>query len=431
MKSTINAATTLLVEPRAGSRNRPGDLSRRGFLDLAVAATLAGTWLGNVARAADSSPGPSIRDIRAATLDYVERMRAEGKLYGLYRYAEGISKPTLYSSTYAAMTRHLYRDLDALTDTEQQQWIDYLQSHQDDDGLFRDPVIFGEGWYKNDPLWCGRPHLSCHVVTALTCLGGVAKKPIRWLDQFLRHDNLVGWLEARNWGKQVAWAGNEVLNVGTLLQYARDFQDNERCGAAVQTIRKWMAERCDPDTGLWGVGSLNLDNPPDRSHAVQAAYHFWLLWFYDRKPIPFADKALVEVLRTQNPQGSFGWGVHNAAKPHHGSACEDIDSIDPLARLAATSKDRRGDIQRALTRAEPWLLSNRTEHGSFCFMRGREFSYGHPQLSTAAGAGAMFPTWFRTLTLAYLGKALPALTCGEFDWQFCNCPGIQFWNAGG
>jgi hypothetical protein len=39
----------------------------------------------------------------------------------------------------------------------------------------------------------------------------------------------------------------------------------------------------------------------------------------------------------------------------------------------------------------------------------------------------MFPTWFRTLTLAYLGRALPASPLGAIPWRFCNCPGIQFW----
>ena len=42
---------------------------------------------------------------------------------------------------------------------------------------------------------------------------------------------------------------------------------------------------------------------------------------------------------------------------------------------------------------------------------------------------SMFPTWFRTLTLAYLAKALPDSVVGRYDWQFCNCPGLQFWKA--
>jgi hypothetical protein len=39
----------------------------------------------------------------------------------------------------------------------------------------------------------------------------------------------------------------------------------------------------------------------------------------------------------------------------------------------------------------------------------------------------MFPTWFRTLSLAYLAQALPDSVVGRFNWRFQNSPGIQFW----
>jgi hypothetical protein len=52
-------------------------------------------------------------------------------------------------------------------------------------------VIFDQGWFKGDPLDCGRPHLTCHVVAALACLGGVAAKPIAWLGPWCDADALV------------------------------------------------------------------------------------------------------------------------------------------------------------------------------------------------------------------------------------------------
>ena len=73
------------------------------------------------------------------------------------------------------------------------------------------------------------------------------------------------------------------------------------------------------------------------------------------------------------------------------------------------------------------MLAAQATDGGFQFVRGRPFEYGHPQLAANATEGAMFPTWFRTLTLAYLGKALPASPLGRVPWRFCNCPGIQFW----
>ncbi len=365
-------------------------------------------------------------ELRAATLAFVESMRLADGPFGRYRYAAGCDEPTLYSSAYAAMTRDLYDDVGTLLAADRDAWIRYFQSHQDEDGLFRDPVIFDEGQYKGDPEWCGRRHLSCHVVTALTSLGAVAVKPMRFLEPFLAPRGLVRWLESRQWRDHPDFVGNEVLNVGTLLQYARDFQKERRAAAAVEELLRWMAaHHVNAASGLWG--GLDIAKPGQLSTAVQGAYHLWLLYFYDGKPIPHAKRAVDSCLATQNACGGFGQGVHTGSD-RESSACEDIDSIDPLARLLFREHPyRRNDIRAALARGAEVVLAAQAADGGFQFVRGRAFEYGHPQLAARATEGAMFPTWFRTLTLAYLGKALPDSPLGRVPWRFCNCPGIQFW----
>jgi len=412
-----------------GSPVAPPGLSRRDLLGRVLAGALVGARLGDSSHAGQPSGEPSLQDIRARTLRYIEQMRVEGKPYGRYRYAEGMPKPTLYSSTYAAMTRGLYGDLGSLPDAERRQWVEHLQSHQDDDGLFRDPLIYGQGWYKGDPEWCGRRHLTCHVITALTNLGAVAAKPMRWLEPFLKPEGLTAWLQSRAWGNRPDFVGNEVLNVGTILQYARDFQKDERCGPAVKLLLEWMTEHhLDAGSGLWG--NLNLKDPKGLSRAVQGAYHFWLLYFYDGVPIPHAERAIDHILRTQNAAGGFGQGVHNAAHPTNSSACEDIDSIDPLCRLLGPLDDRREQVRGALKRGLARVLVNQNPDGGFVFMRDTGFTYGHPLLAAGHNQSAMFPTWFRTLTLAYLGQVLPESVVGKLPWRFCNCPGLQFWKPG-
>jgi hypothetical protein len=372
------------------------------------------------ARATEPADGAEMQSRRAATLRYVESMRIAAGAYGRYRYSAGMTQPTLYSSTYAAMTRSLYRDLDTLTPAQRREWIEYLQSHQDDDGLFRDPLIFGEGWYKDDPEWCGRRHLTCHVTTALTCLGAVAAKPLVCLEPFYDRDRLLEWLAARDWSK-ADFVGNEVLNVGTLLQYARDFQQEPRAAPAMRAMLDWLSEHhIDPHTGLWGT--YDVSTGPGLSRGVMGAYHFWLLYFYDGVSIPHVEPAIAHVLRTQGGKDDgFGQGVHGPRS----SACEDIDSIDPLVRLLSTSR-RRDEILHALRRAERHVWGHQNEDGGFTWIRGTAFEYGHPLLAAPADGSGMFPTWFRTLSLAYLGAALPDSATGSCDWHFANSPGIQF-----
>ncbi len=394
-------------------------LSRSEFLQV-----LLGTVTG-ISSAANFQPTELLsiqfmKERRAATLKYVDSMRSINEPYGCYRYSSEVTETTLYSSTYAAMTRSLYRDLDTLTLGQRQEWIAYFQSHQDEDGLFRDPKIFGQGWYKNDPEWCGRRHLSCHVVTALTCLGAVALKPMAWLEPFYEPSHLISWLEKRDWNK-VDFVGNEVLNLGTLLQYARDFQKETRAAEAVRVLIEWLAQHhLAPESGLWGT--YDLGTGTGLSRGVMGAYHLWLLFFYDRVIVPQFESAVEQVLRTQNETDrGFGQGVHGPRS----SACEDIDSIDPLARLLSASH-RKIDIRNALLRAEDHVWAQQNEDGGFTWIRGTKFVYGHPLLSAPMDGSGMFPTWFRTLSLAYLGKALPESRTGAFDWHFANCPGIQF-----
>ena len=365
-------------------------------------------------------------NLREATLDFINSNHITSQGVGVYKYSQSVSLPTLYSSCYAAKTRSLYSDLDTLSCDEKKQWASYLNSFQDDDGLFRDPLIYNHGWYMGDPLWCGRPHLTCHVINALTCLGAVADKPMSFLDRYICPDSLVEWLKSRNWVDEIAYCGNEIMNIGTLLQYVRDFQGNDKAGNAVAVMLEWLCENhINPDNGVWGC--FDLTDPVNRSNAVMAAYHWWPLFFYDDYPVPYMDRAIDTIIDTQNPNGGFGWGIHNPEEPFISSACEDIDSIDPLARLMQKTNYRRDDIILTLEKAVDWVLKNHMPDGGFVFMLDRPFEYGHPQLNGDKNTGAMFPTWFRTLALAILGKVLPLSPVGSYPWNFIRCPGFQFW----
>ena len=349
-----------------------------------------------------------------------------GEKTGEFRYSAAMEKPTLYSSAYAAMTYSLLGMLDDFNLSEKKEWADYLNACQDPDGLYRDPVIYGEGWYKDDPLWCGRTHLTCHVLTALGCLGYKAEKPLLFIEYYKDKDKFTEWLSQRDWGKRVAYTGNEIMNIGTLLQYSRDFHGDDKAGEAVDLLLEWLSSHhINEGSGIWG--DLDISNPVMRSEAVQAAYHWWPLFFYDKYPVPYMERAIDTVLQTQNPSGGFGWGVHNPKTPYCSSACEDIDSIDPLVRFSSLIPYRRAEVQAALIRARIHVLSNQTPDGGFVFFKDGDFEYGHRQLYGSENKGAMFPTWFRTLSLALLDTYLCETDHTDSPYIFSDVPGFQFW----
>lgn len=365
--------------------------------------------------------------LRAPILSFIKNHALPDGGCGSYRYSLAVENPTLYSSAYAVKTRSLFNDISSLSAEERREWAAYFNRYQDEDGLYRDPAIFGEGWYENDPFWCGRPHLTVHIFMALTCLGGVVEKEFALAKEYADPDRVIRWMDSRDWGESISWTGNEVMNLITILQYSRDFHNDPGAGRGVQTIFEWLESHyLNKNSGLWGP----IPEPGDSmslSHAVQAAYHWWGAFLYNRKPIPYLERAIDSLLLTQNPRGGFGWGVHNPEDPYNSSACEDIDSIEPLARFMLLTEYRRTDIIASLKRALPAILTHRTNDNGFSFIGGNPFSYGHESLSAPAGIGAMFPTWFRTLTIAILETALTeAEGSSSSPWGFINCPGQHF-----
>ena len=59
-----------------------------------------------------------VNSLRTQTLRFVESMCMQGEPTGRYRYSESQRIPVLYASAYAVLTRHLYKDLYALTNGE-------------------------------------------------------------------------------------------------------------------------------------------------------------------------------------------------------------------------------------------------------------------------------------------------------------------------
>ena len=360
--------------------------------------------------------GLEIKEIREKTLNYIESMRVKDEPYGKYRYSESQKYPVLYASLYAALTRHLYRDLDTLTEKQRKEWIDYIQSFQDDDGLFKDTAVENEIAASCD--WWGWRHLTLHALMALTVLGATAMKRFKIIDPFKETDFTIRWLENRDWVIDPANTSNEVQNYFTLLHYARDFQGEGWADKILEKAYGWLNEKQDSKTGLWGV---RFDTPTNLSNGVQTGYHIWLLYFYDKRLIRNVERIIDSCLSTKNEIGGFG-------VPLNSSACEDIDSIDPLIRLSSITNYRKSDIHSAIQKAIPWIITNMNEDGGFVFRRMEPFVYGHQLMSSCKDESAMFPTWFRTLSLAYVGKYLPDSLPGKFDWQFIKCPGHQFWN---
>ena len=351
-------------------------------------------------------------------LNFFESLRVKEEKYGCYRYAGCQKQPVLYASCYAALTRYLLGDLERITSSQKLEWISYIQTFQAEDGFFKDPLIAHPGsWYVPPHMeWCGWWHLSCHAIMALSALGGVAAREFTMLKPFYNEHYLVTWLEYRDFGR-IDLVGNEVLNLGQLLQYARDFQSIKPADKAMEIIFDWLDRNHDPDTGMWGKEFIT---PEDKNKVYQGAYHFYLLYEYEKRKICYKEQIIDFMLSMQTEQGGFG--IHTDT-----TGCEDIDAIDPLARLYFHTDYRHSDIKTSLNHAFDWVLMNRTPDKGFAFIRNKEMFYGSKFMCSGRNEGSTFATWWRILSIAIMSQVVIKHELAKIHWQFLHCPGYQFW----
>lgn len=365
----------------------------------------------------DEFSADQLINIQSNVFTYMEKLRVKGEHTGRYYYSAHGKVPILYASVYGALLYDLLNKVDDLNVNENREWVDHINSFQCEDGLYRDLQIENEIAESID--WWGWRHLSAHVVSAVTALGGKTRYPFNFLKFLYGSGHAYLWIENLPWLENCTNVSNTVMNYGVLLQYERDFWHNEQAGTALAEIFTFLDKNINADTGLWCWSQPT--NSQELSDAVQTSYHLWNLYFYEQRTIPYIEKGIDSCLATQNRYGGFG-------VQHNSSACEDIDSIDPLCRFYFLSTYRHEEIELCLKKALRWVMVNQMLDGGFVFRRFAGFEYGHELMETDPEESNLFATWFRMLSIAYVCRVLdlPISSC-KLRLKI-HCPGYQFWN---
>lgn len=334
--------------------------------------------------------------LRVGADAFVDSCRREGELWR-YAHTPQRQQPNLYSSVHACLIFSITGRLQRMSERDRAGWRAYFDAHQTrDDGLFRDPVLSNRIFEHSD--WWGARHLTAHIVGAYAALGDKPRHPLSFLSAYTRRDAIGEWLARGDW-RSVGDFDNQVMNIGTLLQYSRDAFGDSAAADAVRELVRQIEARIDSGSGLVWPSDM-IPNPTPRSvelsRAVQYSYHLFTVAHYDgwRHPNPAA--LLQSVNATASPLMGFGPELNS-------SACEDIDSIDLLCRYTMPSDAAQ---QRRASRMAAWVLTNRNSDGGFVFRRGCAFEYGHGLLGSGREESHLFATWFRLLSLAYLQRHL-------------------------
>lgn len=349
--------------------------------------------------------------IKTNTLSFVNSMKIETSPFE-YKYSPSCKTPNIYSSAYACMIFSMFGELDKLTTKEKHMWAQYFNGFQNSkNGLFYDVTLQNE--YYNDSDWWGGRHLALHLISVYGALGEKPQYPFYFLEKYYDITFLKNWLDEQDWHGKFTNENdidNKIMNIAATLQYQRDFWQDKKAAQAIAFIQEYLLGKINSDTGLWGY--FDIKNKDEISRAVQFAYHLFSMYFYDNIEIGNYEKIIDLVLKTQNEYGGFGVKLNS-------SACEDIDSLDILIRFSKLTTHKKKEINIALKKGFIWVLSNQNDDGGYVFRRNEPMRYGHEQMNSKKNESAMFPTWFRTLTVGYISNSL-----GDTHFKLIKMPGF-------
>lgn len=332
-------------------------------------------------------------ELKKKVLNYSDSLYKEERYNYIYAYS--CTQPTIYASMYVCLIQSLLGELDVRDEAYRSKWANFFDSFQNpDDGFFYDNAINTPFYNVTD--WWGKRHLVPHLIMAYTALGYKPKYQFTWVSQYYSKEALDNLMSEAKWDTAMmddTDIDNKIMNIGVTLQYQRDFFNDTQAGIAIEYLKTCLLSKINPDTGMWGV--YNTSNPAERARMIQFSYHLFRLFFYDGDVISNPERIIDLIIESQNNYGGFAVNLNSGA-------CADIDAIDPLVYLSKQTDYRHDDIEKVLRRAFIFILGNQNDDGGFVFLRDSDFAYGDKQTSSLKNESALFPTWFRSLSIAYI-----------------------------
>ena len=328
-------------------------------------------------------------DCRAGAIKYVDSLRC-GKPW-LMTVSHLAEQPIAIASATAVLLLNFLEALDDISVQTRQDWLEYLQSFQQDDGLFEDKVDMAEET-QGYPYWALRGHRSRHIAWAIEALGAKLLKPIRFVQPYTDKQSIERWLDEM-WRLHIdkIWSlGNWVMDMGVLLDLQHRHFNDGSARQALHVLLDGLNERQDPVTGFWMGPKVDL------RRAMAGAMHFYPLYWACEHPLHHFCAAVEHTLSLQQPDGLFGFESGLG-----GSQCLDYDAMLILANGHALLPDMRDKIKADCQRVLDAIMVNHNADGSFADTQLCETRYWTTKAAAyRADQGSVWDTYARMMTIA-------------------------------
>jgi hypothetical protein len=210
-------------------------------------------------------------------------------------------------------------------------WIKSIQN-------FQNPKT---GWFKQG-LWNYdnlhfKEHRTAFATSALKLLGGSPKYKLRLSKKLNNKKSVEKWLKGTEWGL-LFWPGSHRGGgVGAYYATSGDLPHKD----FFKWYFDWLDKEADPEVGFWRRGWIHKINKNrlTKNELGGAIHFYWVYEFMDR-PIPFPEKVIDSTLAIQNEFGLWDKDV---------SYCVDLDGIFCLTRCCKQANGyKKEDIKEAI-----------------------------------------------------------------------------------
>lgn len=278
----------------------------------------------------------NLSDVRKEIVQHIESLQVSGKPYGCYRLKPG-GEAELYATCDVAIMRTIMGEdlMKSLTRNQCKQWIDYINSFAQEDGVYRG------GRHS-------KQHRNGMVIGALGVLGGQQKYPVKLYEEFNTIEKVAPWLEKIDWSRQ--WGASHLF-WGGMHCYSMSRQCTD---AWRKAVFDWLDAGLDPETGWWRKGVEHYD----KNQPLGGGAHIWPMYQQHSRHFPYPEKVIDSILSMQNEDGSWiGFGNYL-----------DLDALYGLAYMRTLAPDyRTKDILKAV-----W------KHGNLALESYRNFMASEP-----------------------------------------------------
>ncbi|MBD3253879.1 MAG: hypothetical protein GF383_02245 [Candidatus Lokiarchaeota archaeon] len=287
---------------------------------------------------------------------WVDSFQIDGKP-GRFSVTIDKEEPSLYGTCDMVynlkITNNLQDYLKTHREESLEEWRKFIQSYQNEKS----------GWFKEGLFNYGfhfKEHSTAFAVSALKLLGTTPKYPLKIAEKLNTQKKVEKWLKrGPEWGL-LYWPGSH-RGGGVAAVFATLGPEKYPHEDFFDWYFNWLDKNADPEVGFWRLGWIHkLKKDRLTKNELGGAVHYYWIYEFLNRPIPYPEKIIDSTLALQNDMGT--WDTID-------SYCIDLDAIFCLTRcLRQTSTYRIEEIKSSILKYLEHVTNT---------INNKEFFYSH------------------------------------------------------